>query len=127
MKQTELIMRRRVVKSFIKVDSVLISVSRKAVPQKSGAGGYTQGAALVIPPQQARIILNKRRFNNGLVNSEAGEIPHTDYLLLAEHTKNFKADDEFVWLGENYKIVALYGARTESILCTIDLLGPTNR
>lgn len=127
MKQTELIMRRRVVKSFIKADSVLISVSRKAVPQKSAAGGYTQGIISVIPPQQARIVLNKRRFNNGLVNSEAGEIPHTDYLLIADHAKDFKADDEFVWLGENYKIVALYGARTESILCTIDLLGPTNR
>lgn len=127
MNNAELVMRRRNVKAFIQADPVSVAISRKAEPIKSAAGGYTQGTPTVLAPQQARIVLNKRRFNNGIVNSEAGDIPHTDYLLIATHDKDFRVDDTFVWLGQNYSITGLHKNRTESILCSIDLLGADNR
>jgi hypothetical protein len=128
MNPTELLMRRRNVKAFIDADPISLELTRLPERTKSPAGGYTLSApAAIIPPQVARIVLNKRRYNNGIVNAEAGEIPHTDYLLIGMHTLNVEVDDTFTWLGENYTITGKYKARQESTLCSIDLLGPDNR
>lgn len=127
MNRVELIMRRRNVLAFIKADPVFIEFSRNGEPIKSAAGGWIKSPATVLPSQRARIVQNKRRYNNGIVNSEAGDIPHTDYLLLGMHTLNIKEEDEFVWLGEHYKVTGIHEARTESTLASIDLLGEENR
>lgn len=127
MNATEMLMRRRVVKAFIDADSVKVIVTRKTGTMKTEAGGYISKPDKVLEPQTARIILNKRRYTAGIVNAEAGDIPHTDYLLIAEHLKDFQPEDEFTWLGEHYKITGIYKARTESILAAIDILGETNR
>lgn len=127
MNKIELMMRRKAVAAFIKADPVFISVTREGLPVQSAAGGYTPGTPETISPQQARIVQNRRRFNNGIVNSEAGDIPHTDYLLLAEFNKDFKVEDTFVWQDELYKITGWHKARTESLLYSIDLLGAPNR
>lgn len=124
MNSTELLMRRRNVHAFVDADSIDLVVNRPAPPTQSAAGGWLKSAPTSLPPQQARIVLNKRRYTNGLVNSEAGEIPHTDYLLIADHDKDFQVDDSFLYLGINYKITGIYTARVESILASIDLLGP---
>lgn len=126
MNRIELVMRRRNVKAFIEADPVFIELTRNGDPTKTAAGGWTPTAPSVLPRQQFRIVQNKRRYNNGIVNSEAGEIPHTDYLLLGMHTANIEEEDSFIWLGEHYKVTGIYEARTESTLCSIDLLGKKN-
>lgn len=127
MNQTELVMRRRNVAAFIKADPVNVSFTRLPEPTRTAAGGLVASGAATLPAQQARIVLNKRRYTAGLVNAEAGEIPHTDYLLIAVHTTDIKEDDSFMWLGENYRVVGIYKARQESILASIDLLGQVNK
>lgn len=127
MNHAELVMRRRNVLEFIKVDPVSIQFSRSGTPQKTAAGGFVKPDATLLAPQQARIILNRRRYTDGIVNSEAGDIPHTDYLLVGMHTLNIEKEDAFIYLGENYKITGIYGARIESVLAAIDFLGPVNR
>jgi len=127
MNHAELVMRRRNVRAFIDADPVLIAVSRKGEPIKNEAtGGTLPGVPEVLEDQVARIVLNKRRYNNGIVNAEAGQIPHTDYLLVAMPDKDFQVNDEFKWLGINYRITGRFESRQESILCSIDLLGADN-
>lgn len=127
MNRTEMLMRRKVVKAFIKADPVSIEISRKGEREKTEAGGWVMGDATTLLPQQARIVLNKRRFNNGIVNTEAGDIPHTDYLLIAVHTTDLVEEDEFLWQGRAYHVTGIHHLRTESVLASIDLLGKENR
>lgn len=126
MNHTELVMRRRNVLAFIQADPVQVAFTRDSPPTKSAAGGFLQGTPTTLPLQQARIVQNKRRYNNGLVNSEAGDIPHTDYLLIGMHTLDVQVGDRFTWLGEHYAITGIHEARTESHLCSIDLFGKPN-
>lgn len=120
-------MRRRVVKAFIQADPVSITVTRPGGVVETAAGGRIRNAPTILLPQQARIVQNKRRYTAGIVNSEAGDIPHTDYLLIAEHTKDFKENDTFEWQNEHYRILGIYALRTESILAGIVMLGNENR
>ena len=134
MNSAELVMRRRNVAEFINADPVRITFSRAAEPTKSPAGGYRANSspAAVIPPQKARIVHNTRRYKSGLVNSEAGDIPQTDYLLIGSHTLNVEENDTFQWDGidgemKNYKIMGVHPFRKESTLCAIEFDGPDNR
>src|SRR5690606_33818985 len=77
--KTELLMRRRTVLEFIKADRISLILKRKGEPTKNpNTGGKLPGVESTLPSQLARIVQNKRRYNNGIVNSEAGDIPHTD-------------------------------------------------
>lgn len=128
MNHTELVMRRRVVLAFIEADPIELVVTRESAPVRTAAGGFVKGVVDdPLEPQLARIVQNKRRFNNGIINAEAGDIPHTDYLLLGMHTLDVEVDDEFKWQGRNYKVTGIHELRTESTLCSIDMLGPDNR
>jgi len=127
MNNTELLMRRRNVRAYIKADPSDIVITRGGAPEKTAAGGYVKSAPTPLPQQRVRIVQNKRRYNNGLVNSEAGDIPHTDYLLIAKHDANIEVEDAFTWLGINYKVTGISETRTESLLASIDLLGKENR
>lgn len=129
MNHAELVMRRVNVREFIKADPIVLVLTREPEAVKNpGTGGYVAGAP--IPPleaQTARIVQNKRRYTNGVVNSEAGDIPHTDYLLIGMHTLNVEKDDIFMWAGEKYQITGISELRTESTLCSIDYFGKVNR
>lgn len=127
MNHAELIMRRRNVLAFIQADPVMIELVRAGTPIKTGAGGFVPSAPTTLSPQQARIVQNKRRYNNGIVNAEAGDIPHTDYLLIMTYNKDVEKDDQFIWLGEHYQVTGIHEQRQESILCSIDYFGKPNR
>lgn len=120
-------MRRRNVDAFIKADPVSLTVTRPGTISTTAAGGRVRNAPTTLSPQQARIVQNKRRYNPGIVNGEAGSIPHTDYLLIARYNANFEENDEFVWQGETYRIVGINELRDESLLASIELLGTPNR
>ena len=129
MNQVELVMRRRNVSAFIEADKFSLNVKRAQAPVKTEAGGYapSQQPPLALPSQRARVVLNKRRYTAGIVNSEAGDIPHTDYLLIGMHTLDLEAEDEFTYQGENYKVIGIYEARIESTLAGIEMVGKRNR
>lgn len=129
MDRTELLMRRRSVSAFIKADPVKIRIQRDLPPVKNpDTGGYIQQASVPpLPPQTARIVQNVRRYTDGIVNAEAGDIPNSAYRLVGPHTMNIEVNDEFTWLGENYKVTGIHQARQESVFAAIDLLGPDNR
>ena len=129
MDKTELLMRRRSVKAFIKADPVKIQIHRDPPPVKNpNTGGYIQQASVPpLPPQTARIVQNVRRYTAGIINAEAGDIPNSEYRLVASHTMNIEVNDTFKWLGENYKVIGIYEARQESTFAAIELLGPDNR
>lgn len=127
MNQVELVMRRRNVRAFIDADSFSLVVTRAADPDKTAAGGYTRGSISTLSSQTARIVLNKRRFNNGIVNAEAGDIPNTDYLLIGMQNLDIEEEDEFDYQARHYKVTGIHHLRTESTLCSIDMLGPSNR
>lgn len=121
-------MRRRNVQAFIDADPIELIVLREAEAVKNPAsGGYVKQADVPLASQKARIVQNVRRYTTGLVNSEAGDIPNTEYRLLGMHTLDLKIDDKFKWLGENYKVLGIHEARQESTFAAIQLLGPDNR
>lgn len=129
MDRTELLMRRRSVTAFIKADPVKIRIHRDPPPIKNPAtGGYVQQESVPpLLPQTARIVQNVRRYTDGLVNAEAGDIPNSQYRLVASHTTNIEVNDTFKWMGENYKVTGIHIPRIESVFAAIELLGPDNR
>lgn len=132
MNPVELLMRRRNVQAFIKADSIQLVLTRKTPPVKTPAGGYVPGIDETLEPQVARIVHNTRRYKNGLVNTEPGDLPDTDYLLIGLHTLDVKVDDEFEWSDLQgtpglYKITGIHPWRHESTLCSIQFTGPENR
>lgn len=128
MNQAELVMRRRNVLAFIQADPVNVVITREAAAVKDNTtGGYDKGTISTLTAQQFRIVQNKRRYNSGVINAEAGELPHTDYLMLGTYDNNLRVDDEFTSYGVNYKVKGIQENRTESILAAIDMVGATNR
>lgn len=129
MNYAELIMRRKNVREFINADPIELVITREPEPTKNTqTGGYVRGVTIPpLGPQTARVVPNRRRYNNGIVNSEAGDIPDTDYLLLGNHDLDVEVDDTFFWQGNKYKVTGIHELRTESTLCSIDLDGKVNR
>lgn len=126
MNPIELTMRRRNVLAFIKADPFRIVLNRAADPVISEAGGRIKGEATTIAPQLVRIVQNVRRYTNGLVNSEAGYIPNTNYLIIAPYYLDVQVDDTFIYGGDHWQITGIHPTREESTLCSIDFYGPKN-
>lgn len=130
--RVELVARRRLVDAFIKADPVTVVLSRQGDKIQSAAGGHTRPDPSDLDPQQVAIIPGKRRWDSGLVNSEAGDIPVADYYILGRHTLDIRADDEFTWLANGYKIESVHPIRNssatdaESVLAVMKMRGPTN-
>lgn len=126
MNHVEMVMRRRNFRAFVKADPVSVSFVRQLPAVKTPSGGLVRPTPVTLAPQEARIVQSKRRYDPGLVNSEAGEIPDTEYLLLAYHNTDVQKDDTFKWRGQNYKVIGIHPTRTESTLCAIEFDGPDN-
>jgi hypothetical protein len=126
MNQTEMLMRRRVVREFIKSDPVTVTFTRPGAAEATEAGGKVRLPSTTLPDQTARIVQSKRRYDPGLVNSEAGEIPDTTYWLLGNYNLDIMVDDKFTWRGEHYRVVGIHPTRTESVLAAMDFDGPSN-
>lgn len=127
MNPIEMVMRRRVFRAFVEADPVSVAFLRSAGRTKTEAGGWVStGNEVPLSPQVGRIVQSKRRYDSGLVNSEAGSIPDSQYQLLGFHTMDVEVDDRFTWLGNWYIIRGINDNRTESTLCAIDYDGPPN-
>lgn len=128
--QVELMARRRLVAAFIKANPVTAAFTRAGVKVQTAGGGYTRGTPTELEPQTFAIVPAKRRYDNGIINAEAGDIKESQWLLLGSHTLNVAVDDEFTWLDQHYYVTAVHptrrGSGVESILCSIDYRGESN-
>lgn len=126
MSQVERIVRRRLVRAFIEADSIQVQLVRQVNRTKTEAGGWVTFPAPALPPQTARIVPSKRRFDNGLVNSEAGQIPHSEWLLLGFYNLDVEVNDTFLWQGSHYRITGILPNREERTLCSMTYHGESN-
>lgn len=126
MNPIEMVMRRRVFRAFVKADPVSVAFVRLGPPVKQPSGGTRPGEPISLAPQEGRIVQSKRRYDPGLVNSEAGEIPDTEYLLLGYHDMDVQVTDRFIWRNQHYKVLGVHPTRVESTLCAIEFDGEAN-
>ena len=126
MNRTELVMRRRAVRAFINADPAEVVVRRRMPPVRTAGGGLLSTPDAELPPQTARIVQTKRRYDDGLKVLEAGSIPDSRYLLICPHNMDIEVTDSFFWLGTGYRVTGVHPFRRESILCALDFLGGPN-
>lgn len=130
--RVELIVRRRLVQAFIDASPTTVTFIRPGEKVKTAAGGYIPGDGLPLSPQKVFIGPSKRRYDTGIINSEAGHIIETELLLMGNYTLDVKVNDIFSTLGNNYFVKSVHPWRSsgidgvESVLCAIDLRGPNN-
>lgn len=127
MNPTELLMRRRNVRAFINADPVDVVIHRRGAPVRTPAGGLVaSGTRTPLAPQRVRIVQNIRRFNPGLINTEAGAINDFDFLVIAVHTTDIEENDEFQTDGKWWHVTGIHPTREESIVAMIKFRGEGN-
>lgn len=123
MNRSELIMRRRNVKAFIDADptdAIFSRVTRVA----TAAGSWTESDPIPLPDsQRVRIMDAKRRYTTPFVNTEAGDIPLSPYILIGRHDMDIQPHDTLVWRGTTYKVASVHPDREERTVAGIDNLG----
>lgn len=129
MNRAELLARRKNVAAFVRADPVELLIFRPQPAVKNPlTGGMTKAEDEELLPQEARIVQNVRRFTSGVEHSEAGDIPNSQYRLIATYATDIEPLDKFMWQGEWYKVMehGIHRARIESVYAAIELLGPPN-
>ncbi len=129
MNRAELLMRRKQVVAFVKADPFELIVHRPQPAVKNPlTGGMIKSGDAELLPQEARIVQNVRRFTSGVEHAEAGDIPNSQYRLIATYATDLEPLDKFMWQGEWYKVMehGIHRARVESVYAAIELLGPPN-
>lgn len=123
----ELVMRRKNVAEFIRAAPVDITITRTSEPVRTPGGGKLPGKVTVLPEQRVRIVQNFRRYNAGVVNAEAGDVPNGVYVLIGKHNSDIERDDVFEAEGEKYIVLGVSQIRRkEYVLATVDYYGPPN-
>lgn len=123
MNRSELVMRRRNVLAFINADPTDVIFSR-VTRVATTAGSWVESDPTPLPSsQRVRITDAKRRFTSPLVNTEAGDIPLSPYILLGKHDLDIRVHDVFSWRGSDYKVIAIHPDREERVMASIDNLG----
>lgn len=120
-------MRKRQTKAFVDSNPIEIVIIRQGERTKTPAGGWVKSAPTTLDPQTVTLVLAKRRFNAGMVNSEAGEIQSSDWLLIAPVGADIQQDDEFVAYGDNYTVKSINHLRADEFYASVENNGPVNR
>lgn len=95
---------RKNLKEFIKADPREITLQRvEKVPTDNGS--WIEGDPEEIDPQIFRIVPMKRRLSNLEVDTQDGDIPLADFVLVGFWNADCQADDEFDLNGDKYKVV----------------------
>lgn len=129
MNRAELLARRKNVAAFVKADPIELLIFRpKPAVKNPLTGGKVKAEDEELLPQEARIVQNVRRFTSGVEHAEAGDIPNSQYRLIATYATDLEPLDKFMWQGEWYKVMehGIHRARIESVYAAIELLGPPN-
>lgn len=119
MNRVELIMRRRQVKAFINADPVDI-IPERVEMVRTPAGGTTKGPVKQLDPVRVRIVNATRRFVNMQINTEAGSVPHSTFLLLAPHDAGLLEGDLFTWGGADLVVTSIHPSHEERLLAFVD-------
>lgn len=97
---------RRNVSAFIKADPVTIELQR-VTRESTPAGGWVEGDAEPVPPQEFRLVPFKRRLTQQTVNTQDGPIPHLDYVLVGRHDVDVERGDFFDLNDDRWRVVGV--------------------
>lgn len=120
-------MRRRQTKAFVDANPIEIVITRHGARTKTPAGGWVKSAPTTLAPQTVTLVLAKRRFNSGVINSEAGDVQDSDWLLIAPNGADIQADDEFVAYGDHYTVRSVNHLRNDEFFASVENNGAVNR
>lgn len=95
--------------AFIQADPSVITLKRRP-KSKTGAGGYTFGDPVDVPPQTFRLVPFKRRLTHGTVAGGAGgegNVVSLPYVLVGKFDADVEPDDYFDYNGLRYEVLSL--------------------
>jgi len=106
MPDVELLSMRRQMDAFIAAQPLVLRLNRP-VMTATAAGGYLEGEPEVLSPQRFRLVPFKRRFTHQVVDTQDGDIPLTQYVLVGKFNANVQTDDYFEYKGTTYRVVGV--------------------
>lgn len=99
----ETVMARRQIDALIRSNPLSLVLVRHARVEAPG-GGYRKGEPTNIVPQTVTLIPFKRRMTEFMVNTELGDIPNLEYVLLGYYNTNIMRGDTFTYNGEQFEV-----------------------
>lgn len=106
MVDVELLAQRRQVLAFIKAQPLLIRLLRPAMTD-TAAGGRIEGDPVELDWQRFRLVPFKRRLTRQTVDTQDGDIPLTEYVLVGAHNADVQTDDYFEYQGRTWRVVGV--------------------
>lgn len=116
-------MARRQVEQMINGNPVTLVLNRYTkIPAPDG--GYTLSPTPTpLDAQVFTLIPFKRRMTEFLINTELGDVPNLEYVLLGFHTANVMRGDEFTYNNEDFKVEQLELDREVRVAAAIVYVG----
>ena len=92
--------------AYIKSDPIMLQIERR-VREQTANNGWRMGAPQEKDPQQFRILPFKRRLSEFMVNTQDGEIPRADFILIGRWNVDIERWDSFMYNGDKYMVVSI--------------------
>lgn len=106
MGNVELLAMRRQVLAFINAQPLLLRLQRPTMTD-TAAGGRIEGDPVQLPWQRFRLVPFKRRLTRQTVDTQNGDIPLTEYVLVGAHNADVQTDDFFEYQGRIWRVVGV--------------------
>lgn len=106
MGNVELLAMRRQVLAFIEAQPIQLRLQRPTWTD-SAAGGRIEGDPVQLAWQRFRLVPFKRRLTRQTVDTQDGDIPLTEYVLVGRHNADVQTDDYFEYSGRTYRVVGV--------------------
>lgn len=110
---------------FIRSDPVNI-VFKRSVTRTTTNGGFREDPPQEVASQQVRLIPFKRRRYDYTHRTASGDIPVEQYELVGRWDIDIQRDDEFVYGGDNYKVISVEPkledrTRTDRVVAQVEI------
>lgn len=102
--RAERVMSRRIIRQLIRLDSSEVAFTRVEMLD-DGEGGVKKGAKRTLDPQKVTIVPFKRRFVDGVLVTDFGQVEGQSRMLLGEVGLDIEKGDTFTWRGGKYTVV----------------------
>lgn len=100
-------MQQRQLEAFVDAEEIQVELWRKDRVELA-SGGYGWGEPYQLPPQQARLVPFKRRYTQIVVNTQYGDVPELQYILVfPTPNADVKREDWFFYKGARYEVESI--------------------
>ena len=100
-------MQHRQIEAFVDAEEISVELWRKDRMELT-SGGYGWGDPYQLPAQRARLVPYKRRYTEIVVNTQYGDVPELQYLLIfPTPDANIKREDWFFHEGARYEVESI--------------------